>query len=327
LIISIVLPVYNAEKYLDDCLASICEQTYNENNYELIAINDGSTDNCLDILEKYKKVIKNMTIISRENKGLIYTLNEAIRISRGNFICRMDADDIMTKDRLEVQYEFLVSNNEYVACGASYEHIGDLEKKVIAPEFNNVDVSLAYMIFENSFAHPTMMIRKFIFNEFTYSEENDACEDFVLWRDILLGGYKITNIKKILLKYRTHNAQISISKSKLQNKNVAKESMKILNHFGIKSSEGCILNLQRPVYAKNKYDENTDKLFEELIAIKQINKNIFYKHLSLYCFYSNKKLSLYKGYFKFRNVYYYLLYLPLVFIDKSIIKNLIQGKK
>jgi glycosyltransferase involved in cell wall biosynthesis len=172
--VSVILPIYNAEQYLEECLKSIYRQTFKD--YELIAIDDGSTDNSLDILERYRNSINNMTIISRENKGLAFTLNEAIKISKGEFICRMDADDVMIKNRIKIQYEFLINNQDYVACGSSYEIIGDIKNKVILPTFKSANEALAYMLFENPFVHPTMMIRKSIFEEFSYSEEAIACE-------------------------------------------------------------------------------------------------------------------------------------------------------
>ena len=90
--VSIVMPVYNGDKYLVESLESILHQTYR--NFELIIINDGSTDNSMAIIESYAKTDENIIIISRENKGLVASLNEGIILAKGDYIARMDADDI-----------------------------------------------------------------------------------------------------------------------------------------------------------------------------------------------------------------------------------------
>ncbi len=93
------MPVYNAEKYLRESIESILNQTYK--NFEFIIINDGSTDYSLKIINEYYKKDCRIKIISRENKGLVYSLNEGISIAKGEYIARMDGDDVCNLDRLE----------------------------------------------------------------------------------------------------------------------------------------------------------------------------------------------------------------------------------
>ncbi|HIP11775.1 MAG TPA: glycosyltransferase family 2 protein, partial [Arcobacter sp.] len=99
--VSVLLSVYNGEKYLDEAIESILNQTYQD--FEFIIINDGSTDKSLEIIEKYKKEDNRIVVISRENKGLIYSLNEGISQAKGKYIARMDADDISLATRFEEQ--------------------------------------------------------------------------------------------------------------------------------------------------------------------------------------------------------------------------------
>lgn len=90
-LVSVVLPVFNAEKYISEAVASILAQSFT--NFELIVINDGSTDNTLNILKSYQ-VDSRVILISRENRGLVESLNEGIDLASGEWVARMDADDI-----------------------------------------------------------------------------------------------------------------------------------------------------------------------------------------------------------------------------------------
>ena len=113
-LISVVLPVFNGDKYLSEAIESILNQTYI--NFEFIIINDGSTDGSLTIIENYRVKDNRIVVISRENKGLIASLNEGIRIANGGYIARMDQDDLSLPTRLEEQVKFMDSNQLDI-CG------------------------------------------------------------------------------------------------------------------------------------------------------------------------------------------------------------------
>ena len=114
-IVSVVMSVYNSEKYLPEAIESILNQTYT--NFEFIIINDGSTDNSLRIIKEYANKDKRIIVISRENKGLIFSLNEGIEVSKGKYIIRMDADDISLPNRLKIQLDFMEKNKDIAICG------------------------------------------------------------------------------------------------------------------------------------------------------------------------------------------------------------------
>lgn len=107
--ISVVIPVYNTENYLKECLNSICNQTFN--NIEILCINDGSTDSSLEILEKYQKKDKRISIISQENSGLSITRNNGIRIANGKYIYFIDSDDYLELTALEELYNISEEKN------------------------------------------------------------------------------------------------------------------------------------------------------------------------------------------------------------------------
>ena len=106
--ISVIMSVFNGSKFLADAIQSILNQTFKE--FELIIIDDGSTDNSLNIIRSFESGDSRIKVISKLNEGLAKSLNAAISASQGDFIARMDADDISYKNRLEKQYEYMQKN-------------------------------------------------------------------------------------------------------------------------------------------------------------------------------------------------------------------------
>lgn len=118
-LISIIIPVYNVEKYLESCLNSIINQTYK--NIEIIVINDGSTDNSLDIIKKYQEQDNRIILIDRENKGVLFTRVEGYKISNGKYITFVDSDDWIEENTIEILYNKCIKYNaDVVKCNFSY---------------------------------------------------------------------------------------------------------------------------------------------------------------------------------------------------------------
>lgn len=120
-LVTVIMPVYNAEKYLSEAIGSILQQTYN--NLEIIITNDSSTDSSLKIIKNYAERDKRINIISRENKGLVYTLNEQLAEVHGKYIVRMDADDISDIERISKQVGYMEKNQEIYLAGTYYDLI------------------------------------------------------------------------------------------------------------------------------------------------------------------------------------------------------------
>ncbi len=206
--ISVILPVYNAEKYIEGAVNSILTQTYTD--FEFIIINDGSTDNSLTLLTNLAKQDKRIVLISRENKGLISTLNEAISIAKGDFIARMDADDIALPERFEKQINYLKAHPDLAVLGTGYRFMS--EDGVVGKKrrtlCSNDDIK-ASLFFGNPIAHPSVMVNyKLIGKQFYYLAEYKTIEDFELWCRISQ-HYKIENLKEVLLHYRVLTSSIS----------------------------------------------------------------------------------------------------------------------
>lgn len=214
--VSVLMSVYNAERYLKDSIESILNQTFN--SFEFIIINDGSSDSSLDIINHYKSTDDRIVLIDRENKGLIRSLNEGIGISRGEYIARMDADDISLDTRLEKQYRFMRENSEVGVCGTGTINFGEgIKKSKWFPSSNDKQLK-AELLFSSCFAHPSVMIRKSLLvdNNIFYEEEFKHAEDFRLWT-VLSDYTKFSNLNEVLLKYRVLNDSITRQADKALN--------------------------------------------------------------------------------------------------------------
>lgn len=126
--ISIIIPVYNREKYIGRCLRSLLTQSFGVKNFEIIVIDDGSTDDTKKILNAFKEDIK--IIKNEENRGLPASLNKGIKASRGKYIVRVDSDDYVNKDFLKVLFLFISLNKEYSAVACDYYLVDDDEQLI-----------------------------------------------------------------------------------------------------------------------------------------------------------------------------------------------------
>jgi len=213
--ISVVMSVYNGEKYLDEAIQSILNQTYK--NFEFIIINDGSTDKSLEIIKKYINQDKRIILINRENKGLIASLNEGIAKARGTYIARMDADDISLPNRFEEQVKFMEKNLDVGVCGSWVVVFGKNRKDRLWKTSLKDDELKTNLLFSVPFAHPSVIIRTDLLfnNNIRYNSEFIHAEDYNLWVD--LSNYtKFANIQKVLLKYRYLGKSITRTQDKIE---------------------------------------------------------------------------------------------------------------
>jgi glycosyltransferase involved in cell wall biosynthesis len=221
------MSVFNAEKYIEESIQSVLNQTYN--NFEFIIINDGSKDNSLKIIKKFLSKDDRIILIDRENKGLVASLNEGILKSNGNFIARMDADDVCLPNRFEEQLNFMNNNSDVGVCGSWIELFGDDFKTKIWKLPCNDERLKAELLFSSCFAHPSVMIRKNVLldNDILYDESYIHAEDFELWIRLSDITY-FANINKVLLKYRMVKDSVS-HKADLESKSRFDIFQKIFN--------------------------------------------------------------------------------------------------
>jgi len=233
-LVSIVLPVYNGEKYLAESLDSVLAQTYQ--NWELVIINDGSTDGTETLILSYQD--KRIKYLPNEgNKGIIFSLNKGLQESNGVYIARLDADDIALPFRIEKQVKFLSENSDYALCGSYFQTIdsnGSLLKNVTFPA-NNRDAQ-SYLLLHNCFCHSAIMMRSIIAKELKYDEKFQVCEDYDLWYRISRRG-KILNLPVFTTLYRVHDNNMSTRKSEIMFAHVNKINKRILDDLGIEYSD------------------------------------------------------------------------------------------
>jgi glycosyltransferase involved in cell wall biosynthesis len=212
-LISVLLPVYNAEPYVAAALQSILRQDYGR--LELIAIDDGSTDRSLEILDRCRRDDSRVSIISRENRGLVASLNEGLAIARGELVARMDADDFAYPWRLSRQAALFAARPELGFCGALVDMLlhGRIAKGQLDPVFR-LDLPVLSKFF-TIFMHPTVVYNRRIIGEadLHYDGFYRHAEDFDLFRR-LAERYPAALIPESLLVYRLHPGSVTSRHSK-----------------------------------------------------------------------------------------------------------------
>jgi glycosyltransferase involved in cell wall biosynthesis len=194
-LISVLFPVYNAGLFLEHALISIFFQTYQ--NFEIIAIDDCSTDNSLEILYKYQEKNNRIKIIKNErNLGLIDSLNIGLTHCSGDYIARMDPDDYIDKERFKKQIDFLTIHHDFDAVSSwmeSFDEKGFL--KIIKYRENIKDIK-ATLLFYSPVSHAASIFRASILKELAYRPEYKYAEDYDLWFRFLQ-KYKVGVIQEV----------------------------------------------------------------------------------------------------------------------------------
>jgi glycosyltransferase involved in cell wall biosynthesis len=225
-IVSVVLPVFNCEKYIFESVTSVLNQTFTD--FELLIIDDCSTDATLSII----KSISDARIILLEkpkNTGYTDSLNYGISIAKGKFIARMDADDVCLPNRFAKQVAFLNENPEVILCGTAIQMIGS-DKKLHHPVTH--EEILVKLCFGTSFCHPSIMARKEVLWENNYDKSFEPAEDYELWTRLAFLG-KLANLDAVLLQYREHPQQISNTNTSVQLNNAFRAKLQLLNRLAV----------------------------------------------------------------------------------------------
>lgn len=211
--ISVVMPVYNAEKYIAEAVDSILNQTYSD--FEFIIIDDCSTDASYKILQSYVSKDNRIRLFKNDvNKKLPKTLNFGISQANGKYIARMDADDISLPERFAKQVEFMESHPEIGICGTWLVEFSKTEGKSVTPNITHEDIIVTMYFSNNCIAHPTVMMKANIFQKqnILYNENHmGIAEDYALWNECLNNNIRFHNLPIILLRYRIHDNQTTLS--------------------------------------------------------------------------------------------------------------------
>ena len=212
--ISIVLPVRNAVGTLDECFHSICSQSFPY--FEVIVINDGSSDDSTALLEHWCHQDKRIKLFHQKAEGLVVALNKGLALAQGEFIARMDADDIMHPLRLQTQLEYLTRHKEIDLLATQVELFAEHVIKSGYQEYirwqNNClsprDIADEIYI-ESPIAHPSVMVRRCAIQRMGGYRQGDFPEDYDLWLRMLHSGMKLAKLPQTLLKWRDSDSRTS----------------------------------------------------------------------------------------------------------------------
>ncbi len=206
--VSILMPAYNAEDYVATCIHSILAQDFMD--WELIVIDDFSTDTTFQILQTFVRQDKRIQLFRNQSKGIIPALALAFTRAKGQFITRMDADDIAHPTRQEKQLAYLEQTGADI-CGCWIRFFGDRQGEWRMP-IDDAAIR-TYLMFNSPLAHPTVMARTHLMQAHPYDPANQHAEDYGLWCTLALAGAKFANVPEVLLDYRTHAGQITQSRA------------------------------------------------------------------------------------------------------------------
>jgi len=259
--VTVLMPVFNEQKYLRNAVNSILNQTFKD--FEFIIVNDASTDKTLEILESYSDPrIKIYT--NKKNIGVAKSLNVGLKMSKGNYIARQDADDISTSDRLAIEAAFLDSHPDYAVVGTFPQVIYENSDKIRYGKRPIEDIEIRRTLkTKNCIVHGSAMIRmKCLLDVGLYDEAMEKSQDFELWLR-LSQKYYLRNIAKFLYVLRLHNKNLETGYILEQQLFVAFGKIKN-NSSNIEEATEYFLNTiarYRSISAKNKFIFKCIKLF------------------------------------------------------------------
>lgn len=302
------MPAYNAEKYLDESIQSILNQTFND--FEFIIINDASTDNSLKLINDYHKKDKRIILINnKKNMGVAKSRNNGMMIAKGKYIATFDADDVSFPKRLEIQFNYLEKNPQIFLVGGSAVIIDENGKKIgVFKKFNNLKRLKKKLLKSNPIINSSVMMRNT--ENLYYRDKFDGADEYDLFLRILSDGKNITNLEDFLVKYRINPGSISFTKRAKQ------------EFFNKKIKEFYI---QREKFGKDKYNEfdisvvkglKEDADFEKIKSMVKILGNFQDNQMKEV----RKEIKNYFKQYRFQSSF--LVYYFLSFFPKKLIKLL-----
>lgn len=211
--VSVLMPAYNSEKYIAEAIESILSQTFTD--FEFIIINDGSTDGTSKIVRKYATRDPRIKFIdNKQNRGLIAVLNQGLDLCTGEYIARMDSDDISRPERFKLQVDYMDTHPNVGVVGAWVRLFGALDDVY---QYRRTVKLFDMLIYGANIAHPTAMIRTSVLrnNKIYYDPKYPHAEDYGFWVSIVRVS-EIHNLQTVLLDYRWHDTNVSVLHHKTQ---------------------------------------------------------------------------------------------------------------
>lgn len=226
--VSVILPVYNCDQYIFETIQSVLNQTFAD--FELLIVDDCSTDKTVAIIKQFDDD-RIQLILKEKNTGYTDSLNYAISIAKGQYIARMDGDDICVSTRFEKQVAFLDANPTIILCGSAIQIIGT---NTVLRHPSNHEAIKVKLCFGSSFYHPSVMGRIEVFQANPYDKKYEPAEDYDLWTRLVFQG-ELSNLEEVLLLYRVHDNQVSNERKTTQEAHSLWCKLNMFSLFEIKS--------------------------------------------------------------------------------------------
>ncbi len=232
--ISVIMPVYNTDKFVWEAIESILKQSFKD--FEFIIIDDCSTDQSYQVCNEYAKNESRIRLYrNKENIWISETRNKLIELCKGEFIATQDSDDISVNNRLKLSFDFLIQNHDYAVVSGNNIIVNQVWKTIGARIYSN---NIKKTILKKSpVSQPSSMFVKNVFIQVGwYDRSINYGEDYDLWLKIYSVGYKIKNLDKFLIKYRLHGNQTKSTKLRQTLKNTIFIQKRAINKYKIKAS-------------------------------------------------------------------------------------------
>lgn len=269
-LVSVVMPVYNGAAYLRPALDSVLRQTYSD--LEVLVIDDGSTDASASILEEFTARDRRTRLITHlTNQGLTASLNEGLALASGEYVARMDADDLCRPHRLARQVDFMEKHPEVGACGSWVRYLGTT-RRVWRPPTDGEHLKCR-LFWDNSLAHPSVMLRRRTLEQYAlaYDVGLSCAQDYDLWVRCSR-HFRLANIPEVLLDYRIHPSQVGAVRAIVQQECADGVRLRQVAELGIPLDASNVALHQAVLHRK--FELSADKLraLEEwLVRLQQAN--------------------------------------------------------
>jgi glycosyltransferase involved in cell wall biosynthesis len=236
-LISVIMPVYNAERFVAAAVESVLAQTLGD--FEFLIIDDGSTDRSHAILQRYAAQDQRIRLISRPNTGYTVALNEMLHLAQSEFVARMDADDIAQPDRFQLQVARLQQEPDLVCLGGAHAMIDEQGRWLTCLAMPEADAEIQALALagHTPINHPCVMMRRSaVLQVGAYDVDMSPCEDLDLWLRLGEVG-RLGNLKEMVLKYRLHASSVSEQQATLQNQKAREACERAWNRRGLNNGK------------------------------------------------------------------------------------------
>ncbi len=322
--ISVIMSVYNGETYLEEAIESVINQTFR--NWELIVINDCSTDQTAEILSRFAEKDERVKVHPNEvNLRLPTSLNKAISLSEGKYIARMDADDICLPDRFEKQFKFMEENPDIALSSCRFLTVKNgVYASGGAGGRCDSDALRAMFLVMNPILHPGVIAKAEVMKKFNYDPTHTCTEDLELWTRMAMDGQKMQILPECLLIYRLHDKQITSTTLEKQHTEVLKVQKKYYSALLQEMDEEMQKFYISGIYFKENI--NINKFLEyakwlRSVTAKNFNKTVvnyaLFEILAEYKRYNVSKADILKA----------MLTFPMCFVAKEILRRKRTARK